>query len=218
MEKELQKRILSSIILIPLSLFFIIKGSAFFILFLVVLFLISSSEWLNMAKKLELKISGILFLIFSFYSTFYYREMSLEFFLLIIIACVSTDLGGYIFGKLFKGPKLTKISPNKTYSGLIGSFILSIIAATAFIEYQKINLIYWNFLDLVRNDFIYILFILFISAISQIGDLIISFFKRLAKVKNTGKFLPGHGGLLDRLDGIIFALPASYILLNFLNS
>ena len=101
MEKELQKRILSSIILIPLSLFFIIKGSVFFILFLVILFFISSSEWLNMTKKLELKILGILFLIFSLYSTFYYREMSLEFFLLIIVACISTDLVGYIFGKLF---------------------------------------------------------------------------------------------------------------------
>ena len=132
MEKDLQKRILSSIILIPLFLFFIIKGSAFFIIFLIVLFFISSSEWLNMAKKLELKILGIIFLTFSFYSTFYYREMSLEFFLLIIITCVSTDIGGYIFGKLFKGPKLIKISPNKTYSGMLGGFFLAIIISYLF--------------------------------------------------------------------------------------
>ena len=127
MNKELQKRILSSIIIVPFSFFFIIKGSTLFILFLITLFFISSSEWLNLVKKLKLKILGLLFLTFSFYSTFYYREVNLEFFLLIVIACISTDLGGYIFGKVFKGPKLIKISPNKTYSGMLGSFLLSII-------------------------------------------------------------------------------------------
>ena len=102
MNKELQKRILSSIIIIPLSLFFIIKGSTFFILFLLILFLISSSEWLNMTKKLELKFFGISFLIFSFYSTFCIREDGLMSFLLIMIICVTTDLGGYILFLLDK--------------------------------------------------------------------------------------------------------------------
>ena len=132
MDKELIKRILSSIIIIPLSLFFIFKGSTFFILFLVILFLISFSEWLSMTKKLEIKILGLLFLLFSFYSTFSLREDGLKSFLLIIIICVSTDLGGYIFGKLFKGPKLIKISPNKTYSGMLGGFLLSIITSYFF--------------------------------------------------------------------------------------
>ena len=209
MEKELQKRILSSLILIPLSLFFIIKGSAFFILFLVVLFLISSSEWLNMTKKLELKILGILFLIFSFYSTFYYREMSLEFFLLIIIACVSTDLGGYIFGKLFKGPKLIKVSPNKTYSGMLGGFLLAIIIsyffATKYTPTEVVNNTY-------IGDLQFIILVLIISSTSQIGDLIISYFKRSSKIKNTGKIFPGHGGMLDRIDGMIFVFPIIYLL------
>ena len=208
MEKDLQKRVLSSIILIPLFLFFIIKGSAFFIIFLIVLFFISSSEWLNMAKKLELKILGIIFLTFSFYSTFYYREMSLEFFLLIIITCVSTDIGGYIFGKLFKGPKLIKISPNKTYSGMLGGFFLAIIISYLFaIKYIPS--------EIVNNTYIadlqFIILILIISSTSQIGDLIISFFKRSSKIKNTGKIFPGHGGMLDRLDGMIFVFPVLYL-------
>ena len=207
MDKELQKRILSSIIILPLSLFFIIKGSTFFILFLLILFLISSSEWLNMTKKLEFKLLGISFLIFSFYSTFYIREDGLMSFLLIMIICVSTDLGGYIFGKVFKGPKLTKISPNKTYAGVIGSFLLSLISGLVFIKYFWISESY----RVDDDQLILLLYILFISLISQIGDLIISYFKRKAKLKDTGNILPGHGGLLDRIDGLIFVIPIIYV-------
>ena len=208
MEKELQKRILSSIILIPLSLFFIIKGSFFFILFLVIIFLISSSEWLNMVKKTELKFLGILFLIFSFYSVFYYRELSLDFFLLIIVTCVSTDLGGYIFGKLLKGPKLIKISPNKTYSGMLGGFLLSIIISYFFVIKYFTEVYRSTYLDDLR----FIILILIISSTSQIGDLIISYFKRSSKIKNTGKIFPGHGGMLDRIDGMIFVFPVLYFI------
>ena len=208
MNKELQKRILSSIIIIPLSLFFIIKGSIYFILFLVTLFLISSSEWLNMSKKLELKILGLFFLMFSFYSTFYFREISLEFFLLIIISCVSTDLGGYIFGKLFKGPKLIKISPNKTYSGMLGGFLFAIITSYLFLTNYTLSEVVIN---TYLGDIQFIILILIISTISQIGDLIISFFKRSSKIKDTGKIFPGHGGMLDRIDGMIFVFPVLYL-------
>ena len=208
MNKELQKRILSSIIIIPLSLFFIIKGSIFFILFLVTLFLISSSEWLNMSKKLELKILGLFFLMFSFYSTFYFREISLEFFLLIIISCVSTDLGGYIFGKLFKGPKLIKISPNKTYSGMLGGFLFAMITSYLFLTNYTLSEVVIN---TYLGDIQFIILILIISTISQIGDLIISFFKRSSKIKDTGKIFPGHGGMLDRIDGMIFVFPVLYL-------
>ncbi len=212
MNKELQKRILSSLILIPIALFFIIKGSTFFILFLLILFLISSSEWLNMTKKLELKLLGIFFLIFSFYSTFYIREAGLMSFLLVMIICITTDLGGYIFGKLFKGPKLIKISPNKTYSGMLGSFLLSIVASYLFATmYDLIS----TFNNIYIGNFEFIILIFIISSISQIGDLIISYFKRISKIKNTGKIFPGHGGMLDRIDGMIFVFPSLYLLDKF---
>tara|TARA_B100000925_G_C21814105_1_gene390038 strand:+ start:12 stop:467 length:456 start_codon:yes stop_codon:yes gene_type:complete len=141
----------------------------------------------------------------SFYSAYIIRANdsdSLKFFLYILIVCISTDIGGYIFGKIFKGPKLTKISPKKTYSGAIGGYLMSII-----LYYLFMNLNYGD--EINSNDFI---FILLISTISQLGDITISYFKRLSKIKDTGKILPGHGGLLDRIDGMIFAFPAAYII------
>ena len=207
--KELQKRILSSIILIPLSFFFIIQGSITFIFFLSLIFLVTSLEWFHMTKKKDLlRIFGLFFLLFSFFSTIYLRQYNgLNFFLFLIIVCIFTDIGGYIFGKTFKGPRLTKISPKKTYSGVIGSFLISLLFGLIYIKYlgQKNRL-------LLESDPIFIIFlILFISLVSQIGDLIISYFKRKAKLKDTGKILPGHGGFLDRIDGIIFVMPIIYL-------
>ena len=208
MEKELQKRILSSILIIPLVLFFIIKGSIFFIFFLLILFLIALLEWIKIVKKIELKILGIIFLSFSFYLTFLVRDIDLLNFLFIFIVCISTDIGGYFFGKTFKGPKLTKISPNKTYSGVVGGFLLSIITS-----YIIFKIYYPNFLDFtLNNDLIFLFMVFLISFVSQIGDLIISYFKRSSKIKNTGKIFPGHGGLLDRIDGMIFAFPIFFII------
>ena len=146
----------------------------------------------------------------SFYSAYIIRANdsdSLKFFFYILIVCVSTDIGGYIFGKIFKGPKLIKISPKKTYSGVIGGYLMSII-----FYYLFINLNYGD--EINSNDFI---FILLISTISQLGDITISYFKRLSKIKDTGKILPGHGGLLDRIDGMIFAFPAAYIIFKIIN-
>jgi len=207
--KELRKRILSSIILIPLSFFFIIQGSITFIFFLSLIFLMTSLEWFHMTKKNDLlRIFGLFFLLFSFFSTIYLRQYNgLNFFLFLIIVCIFTDIGGYIFGKTFKGPKLTKISPKKTYSGVIGSFLISLLFGLIYIKYlgQKSRI-------LLESDPIFIIFlILFISLVSQIGDLIISYFKRKAKLKDTGKILPGHGGFLDRIDGIIFVMPIIYL-------
>ena len=200
------KRILSSIILFLISIFFIIKGSFYFIFFLSILFLLSYLEWSNLnKKKYFLKFLGIVFLLFSFYLTYLIREQyGLYFFLFILTICISTDVGGYIFGKILKGPKLTKISPNKTYTGVIGSFLLSLLSGLFFIKYTQIN--YINEIS-IKIFFAMIL----ISLISQIGDLIISYFKRKAGLKDTGKILPGHGGLLDRIDGLIFVMPMIYI-------
>ena len=208
MIKEFEKRILSSLILIPLSIFFVIQGSVIFIFFLSVLFLVTSYEWFKMIKKNNLlRLLGILFLLFSFYAAFKIREAeSFKPFLFIIIICIFTDIGGYIFGKIFKGPKLTRISPKKTYAGVIGSFLLSLIAGLIFINYLSVNITTLN-----SNGLSILLIILLISLISQIGDLIISYFKRKAKLKDTGKIIPGHGGLLDRIDGLIFVFPTIFL-------
>jgi len=218
--KELQRRILSSIILIPVSIFFIIQGSFTFIFFLSLIFLVTSLEWFKMTKNKDLlRIFGLFFLFFSFFSTIYLRQyIGLNFFLFLIIVCIFTDTGGYIFGKVFKGPRLTKVSPKKTYSGVFGSFLISLLSGLIYIKYlgQKSKI-------LLETDLLFIiLLILFISLVSQIGDLIISYFKRKAKLKDTGKIIPGHGGFLDRIDGIIFVMPVTYlcvlpILINKLN-
>lgn len=139
---------------------------------LVLLFFLNISIWININS------SNILDKIYLF---------------LLISISITTDIGGFFFGKIFKGRKLTKISPKKTYSGMIGSFITSII------------FVYTFFNDYFENGFL-LFTIIFISAISQIGDIFISYLKRKNKKKDTGSILPGHGGLLDRFDGIIFAL------------
>ena len=207
MKKEFIKRILSTTILIPLVVFFIIKGSFFFTFFLLVCFLISTYEWYNMTKKNNILIPGFIFLLFSFISTNVLRVSNNEdyytTFLTVIIVCISTDIGGYVFGNLFKGPKLTKISPNKTYSGVIGSYFLSIISFNIFFNFSYLH----NINKLNAEIFI---FVILISTVSQFGDLVVSYFKRKSKLKNTGKIIPGHGGLLDRIDGMIFAFPFAY--------
>ncbi len=209
MIKEFEKRLLSSLILIPITIFFIIQGSVFFTFFLSILFLVTSFEWIKLCKKNNfLKILGIIFLLFSFYTAYKVREgESFKIFLFIIIICISTDIGGYIFGKIFRGPKLIKISPKKTYAGVVGSFLLSLIVGLIFVHHFGKDPTKLNMEGLPA-----LLVILFISLVSQIGDLIISYFKRKAKLKDTGKIIPGHGGLLDRIDGLIFVFPALFFL------
>jgi phosphatidate cytidylyltransferase len=209
MSKELIKRFLSSIILIPIAFFFVIKGSFLFNFFIILCFFITTYEWHMMSRKKSYYLFGIIFLIFSFYTTFKLNSFSgsYHYFLIIMLVCISTDIGGYIFGNIFKGPKLTKISPKKTYSGMIGGYILSIICLSTFLNSPYI---FKKTTDVTIDIF---LFILLVSTISQIGDIIISYFKRLSKIKDTGRIIPGHGGLLDRIDGMIFAFPFSYIVL-----
>jgi phosphatidate cytidylyltransferase len=207
MSQEITKRILSSIIIIAIALFFIIKGSFFYIFFLSVFFFITIFEWYKMTKNKSYFLLGLIFLIVSFLSAFLLRNIFLDDFILVILICISSDIGGFVFGKLFKGPKLSKISPNKTYSGMIGSFFLSIISALLYTNYY--DLVYWT-------DNVLLIAVILISSISQIGDLTVSYFKRKSKIKNTGKIIPGHGGLLDRIDGMLFAIPFAFILFKFL--
>jgi len=210
MNTELKKRIISSILLIPLSFFLIIEGSLLFNIFILICFFVTCYEWYMMTKKKYYHLIGYFFLFFSFYSTYKLRnnpsDDSLIVFLTIVIICIFTDIGGYIFGKIFKGPRLTKISPSKTYAGMIGSYILSIISIFLIIKFLDV----FNIISINFNIKIF-LFIFVVSTVSQIGDLIISFFKRLSKIKDTGKIIPGHGGLLDRIDGMIFAFPFVYL-------
>ena len=193
------KRVLSSIILFPLSLYFIFADSSQLLFFTIFCFIISFVEWYKMVRNINFKIFGFVFLFFSFY-TFY--ELSIDQIILIpLFICILTDLGGYIFGKIFKGPKLTKISPNKTYAGTIGSFLLSIFFISLYFNYL-------NYEITIR----WIVIIILMSVVSQIGDIIISYFKRISNIKDTGNIIPGHGGLLDRIDGMIFVFPAYYLI------
>ena len=208
MKNEFLKRSISTILLIPFVIFILVKGSFYFNIFITLCFFLSSYEWHKMVKNKLYKIYGILFLLISFYTVFVLRNtisQKYDFFLFILSVCIATDLGGYFFGKLFKGPKLTNISPNKTYAGMIGSFIFTLLIV-------YILMIYFS-LDIVNNNskLIILIFSLLVSTVSQIGDIIISFFKRKSNVKDTGKIIPGHGGILDRIDGMIFAFPFSYI-------
>ncbi len=203
---NLNKRILTSVPLLILTIYTIYDN----IVLTLSLFIISSIliyEFSNILKNIfkKKKINSFVLLnLFVFYICLFasqiYFFLTGEFenkkivFLFILSICILTDVGGYIFGNIFKGKKLTSISPNKTYAGMFGSFISSLIICTLFI-------IYFNF------SVNLIFFILLISLVSQIGDLFISYLKRKAKIKDTGNFLPGHGGLLDRMDGIIFAIP-----------
>ena len=210
---ELTKRAISSIFLLILIFISLINIQILFLSLCIIYFQIIF-EFNRILKKIihnnKLKIYLILlliliytfFIILKIFTILYGNNIENQITLLIIfLICVTTDLGGYFFGKLFKGPKLTKISPSKTYSGMIGSYFLSLLTIFLFFK---------NNLSIEIIIFITIL----ISSISQIGDIFISYLKRKAKMKDTGKFLPGHGGLLDRIDGIYFALPFGWLILN----
>ena len=207
MSDELKKRVLSSIILFPIVLFLITKGSYYFLILLITSLFIALYEWQMMSKKKSYNILGSIFIIFSFISMYQIRmgdENSFKFFFIILSICILTDIGGYVFGKTFKGPKLTTYSPNKTYSGLIGSYFLPLFLIPI--------IIYFNFIHM--NEILsLIIFILLISSVSQIGDIVISIFKRKSKIKDTGKLIPGHGGILDRIDGMLFAFLFAYIIM-----
>jgi len=209
MISELKKRIITSIVLIGIFLFCYFIHAYFFYALIAIVSLISWIESNNIFKKIKLKksLKNInVFLSFIYLSFFafivcysYYEKISLIF---ILLVCIFSDVGGYIIGKTIGGKKLTKISPKKTISGSIGSLFFSIIPL--FI------------LNIYDNDeypikiFIFLLCLL-ISLACQIGDLFVSYLKRKAKVKDTGNILPGHGGLLDRIDGIILAVPVGIV-------
>ena len=210
-KNNLKKRIITSFILI--SFIFLIFNSLYLMVSSLLIFgILSILEFSNLSKKIFDKkiyffLSNLFFILFIFlFSLFFfllYNYPQSKFILLaLLIACVSSDIGGYVFGKIFKGPKLTNISPKKTFSGAIGSFIFtcSLFSSLIYYENKVINL------SIVIVG-------LAISLFCQIGDLFFSYLKRKANIKDTGNLLPGHGGLLDRFDGIFFGIPLGFIAL-----
>ena len=214
MSINLINRILSSIILIIILFFFLNSNKIIFFLVLSCVFIIACHELKNIILKINLLIPGCLFLLFSFYCFFKFRflDNNNNYLYFLLIICIGSDVGGYIIGKIFGGPKLTKISPNKTYSGMFGAFIFSLIFSSIYLYISK-N-IFFSFT--IYNFEMYAL-ILIGSSICQLGDIFISYLKRKSNVKDSGKLIPGHGGILDRIDGIIFVFPFFYIFyqLNF---
>ena len=214
--KNLKKRILTSALLLSLS--FLMIKSIFFLLFsLIVLGVLSLIEFFGIIKKIfKSKLIKVLVnLTFIFYVSMFcvlffifanFIHLKIIIFT-ILLGCIGSDVGGFIAGKIFKGPKLTKISPNKTYSGAAGSFLLTMSVIPMSFFYFTNNL-----------NFKIFIFSFIISLACQLGDLFFSLLKRKAKIKDTGNFLPGHGGVLDRLDGILFGLPVGLIILLIFSS
>ena len=213
---EINKRVLTSffliilcfialynkIILTSLLIFFLFQTFTEFYFILRKLFNVNNKNKLYFILVFLLFYLLLLVIITWDIFVFEHEDMNLIFFLIVSI-CISTDIGGFFFGKIFKGKKLTKISPNKTYSGLIGSYVLSLLTTTIFFKE------YFELFDLIISTLV-------ISTFSQLGDLTISYLKRKVKIKDTSNILPGHGGFLDRFDGFLLAMPMGYLVYSIL--
>ena len=218
---NLLNRTLTSLILLVILFICLFLSKFLWLYLLIIASFISFYEFNKLIKKIYKKkknkilltnIFSFIYLFFFIYAGYsYYNTLSLIF---ILIICIFSDTGGYLVGKLIGGKKLTKISPNKTVSGSIGSFVFSILPAIIFLLISKNENNYAIIINDNSNLFVLIIICLLLSLLCQLGDLFISFFKRKAKVKDTGSLLPGHGGLLDRIDGLIFVLPLTFILEN----
>ena len=213
--KNLSKRSFTSILLF-LLIYIIFKSNFIFIYSLIVVSVLSIIEFLSITKKF-IKNKGNFFLInslfiiylsfFVFIVLFFYSGYPAKLILFsILLCCAASDIGGFVFGKLFKGPKLSKISPNKTIAGSLGSIILCSIILTIIFYFLMTN---FNFV---------ILIVALLTSIScQIGDLFFSYLKRQSSLKDSGNFLPGHGGVLDRLDGIFLGIPLGFACLTLIH-
>ena len=222
MTKELQKRIFTSFILTFILLICLFLNKHSFLILVIIASIICFFEFNNLVNKIWkkkefskhfIKIICFFYLLLFIYSAYFVYEIGLLDVIIILSICIFSDIGGYVVGKTIGGKKLIKISPNKTISGTIGSFLFSLIPiGVFFIIYNYTN----NSLFYLSEPLIEIIFFsLAISLICQLGDLLISYFKRKAKVKDTGTILPGHGGLLDRIDGAIFGIPFGLLLILF---
>ena len=219
MNLELKKRIVTSILLFFL-LYLMINYSYILIISLIIISVVTWIEFnsliykvfkknkkKNLIIKFLFKLLSLIYLSSLFFLILYIEteQTHLKIYLIYsILVSIITDIGGLLIGRTIKGKKLTKISPKKTISGSIGSFLFSLVLVP----------IFYN--ELLEYNLLYLIIItLLISLTSQVGDILISYLKRRAKVKDTSDILPGHGGFLDRIDGIIFALPIGILLFSF---
>lgn len=211
MNSELINRILTSLILLPILIGSLFYSGYYFIIFLSLVYFISFYEIFKNTKNLMFNIIANIVLIFSLYA-FYNLRGDTNYSLITLYWILSvnflSDIGGYTFGRLFKGKKLTKISPNKTYSGAIGSVVFSLVSLPLL---DSLQFFFLNEKLVYLSQLKYFFITIFISIICQLGDLYVSFWKRKIKIKNISKVLPGHGGVLDRIDGLIFVLIFSFL-------
>jgi phosphatidate cytidylyltransferase len=211
---NLKQRVFTSLVLLTF-VFLIFSFNIFLIYFLIIMGVLSILEFIqiiNIIFKNNFRriLINLFFIIYIFiFCILFFLFSNLEglklILFILLLSCVSSDIGGYIFGKIFRGPKITKISPKKTYAGAAGSFLLTLIIMYLFSFY---------FIDLQYYKIIFISFMT--SLFCQLGDLFFSLLKRKAKLKDTGKILPGHGGVIDRLDGIFFGIPVGFVSLTLL--
>jgi phosphatidate cytidylyltransferase len=210
MIKDLKKRITTSLILLTATLLMLLNNHIL-IFFLIIGGILSLIEFFNLISIIFKKnlvnkfLSNIIFVSYIFiYCTFFVILSSILnlkiLIFIILLTCVASDIGGYVFGKIFKGPKLTKLSPKKTVSGSLGSFLFSVLLICILVNFVTDNL-----------DIYIVIIGLLTSLGCQIGDLFFSFLKRKSKLKDTGNFLPGHGGILDRIDGILLGIPVGFL-------
>jgi len=212
MDYELIKRIFTSLVILPILIYSSYYSGLYFIIFLGFMYFLSFYEIIKNTKNLLFNIVSNVILIFALYSFYNLRgdtNLSLITTYWVLLATFLSDIGGFVFGRIFKGKKLTKISPNKTYAGSIGSIILSLASLILLNAGQHFflndNLI--NFYQLK-----YLFLTILISIVCQFGDLYVSFCKRKINIKNISNILPGHGGVLDRIDGLIFVLIFSFLI------
>ena len=209
---NLNKRILTSLIILPVSMFFIIKGGNYIVSFLYAILILANFEAFSVFKRKTSIIFLDSILVVSLLSILHLRNdtaSSLILLLWVIILTISSDIGGYIFGKIFRWKRFTNISPNKTLSGVIGSLIFSIFSILL------LGLICKILFQIDLSFFLkfkYFIFAIILSLSAQIGDLMVSYFKRLDKIKDTGKMLPGHGGIFDRIDSLMLSIIVANIL------
>ncbi len=223
MISNLLKRTVTSLLLIIILCFALFQSILSWKILLIFFLILCYYEFYKLFNKIIKKkfLKIISFILIFLYLYFFYSLLIMlkinygeELILLLLTACIFSDMGGYFVGKLIGGPKLTNISPNKTISGALGSIIFTIIGTSMFVQLLKITSLETLLFEFSFKNYIWIILM---SIFCQVGDLMISYLKRKANVKDTGNILPGHGGILDRVDGIILAIPLSvlaYIILN----